>query len=253
MDQTSMTRLSHHVELEGAFNFRDLGGYSTLDGRSVKRGMLYRSDNLSQLSDTDLIVLKKLEIKTVIDLRTPKEAQVRGRFPVDRLKVDYLQSSLIDISADHSLARGEQANEYIFSRYTQILTEGSPGIKGVFDRLSSPAALPAVFHCAIGKDRTGLIAALMLDLLGTQPEAILEDYALTAKSVSAMVSWLEQVAPEIAAQIQALPPAVMSAESSNMARVLDWLDSSYGGARGYLAAIGVAEARIDALRMRLLE
>ncbi len=253
MYETPMIPIRRRVELEGAFNFRDLGGYDTSSGKTVRVGMLFRSDNLSGLSDGDLETIEGLGIRTVIDLRTPREAEVRGTFPVDRLKVDYVQSSLIDISADHSLAKGDRAHEYIFFRYTQMLIEGARGIKAVFDLLLSPHSLPAVFHCAVGKDRTGLIAALILDSLGVGRDSIVQDYALTSESVAAMISWLEVVAPEIAAQIKELPQVVMSAEAPNMSRVLEWLDQHHGGSSGYLASIGVNLADLDDFRERLLQ
>ena len=156
---------SRRIPLERAFNFRDLGGYRAGAGKHLRRGKLYRSDDLFRLSDRDLAVFSKLGIKTVIDLRTEVEAG-RGRFPADKYPVDYFQNSLIDISADHSLARGDGEQDYIYLRYTQILSEGREGIREVFSRLVRPDAAPAVFHCVAGKDRTGLVAAITLEVLG---------------------------------------------------------------------------------------
>lgn len=259
MPQPSETNASmdlsqrRHLDLDGAFNFRDLGGYSTTSGRKVAWRKLFRSDDLFRLSEADLVLFSDLGIKTVIDLRTKAEANQRGRFPLESYKLEYYQRSLLDISADHSKAVGKGANDYIFTRYTQILSEGATGIRDVFNRLSEGRSLPAVFHCAVGKDRTGLIAAIMLEVLDVTREQVLQDYALTQNSIESLLSWLDREAPHLAEQIRTLPAVVMSANPENLDRVLNWVDSTYGSVTNYLLAIGVTKDRTIALREQLLE
>ena len=240
--------LGRRIELEGAFNFRDLGGYPTTSGGKVPEGLLYRSDDLFRLSESDLAVMETLGIKTVIDLRTEIEAQIRGRFPVDKLPLDYVRKSLIDISADYTSASGNGANDFIFHRYVQILTQGSEAIRQVLERLFDPQSLPAVFHCAIGKDRTGLVAALALETMGVERSYVALDYALTERSIDAMLAWLDTVIPRVAKALRQLPPVVMSAKAENMERVLAWMDENYGGVPGYLAQIGVPQDALQRFR-----
>ena len=243
---------ARRISLERAFNFRDLGGYQTRDRKQLRRGQLYRSDDLFRLSEGDLAHLAELGIRTVIDLRTEAEA-VRGRFPAERLAVDYYQNSLIDISADHSQARGEGAQDYIYLRYRQILTEGGSRIHEVFARLVLAEAAPAVFHCVAGKDRTGLVAAITLEVLGVDREHVLADYSLTDLAMREALAWLEAEYPDLARRMSDLPPVVLSAEPENLARVLDWLDASYGGAEGYLLSLGLAREDLAEFRSWMLE
>ena len=244
--------LARRVPLERAFNFRDLGGYRTRYRKRLRRGKLYRSDDLFRLSDADLARLEGLGIRTVIDLRTEAEA-VRGRFPADKLAVDYYQNSLIDISADHSQARGDGAQDYIFLRYRQILTEGREGIGEVFDRLVRAESAPAVFHCVAGKDRTGLVAAITLEVLGVEREDVLADYSLTEEAMREALAWLEEEFPDLARRMSDLPPVVLSAKPENLSRVLDWLDDSHGGAEGYLLSLGLAKEELTDFRTWMLE
>ncbi|MDA8397857.1 MAG: tyrosine-protein phosphatase [Actinomycetota bacterium] len=240
------------IPLERAFNFRDLGGYRTGGHQRLRRGKLYRSDDLFRLSDRDLAVLSELGIKTVIDLRTEAEAG-RGRFPAEKYPVNYFQNSLIDISADHTLAHGEGARDYIYLRYTQILNEGREGIRQVFSQLVRRDAAPTVFHCVAGKDRTGLVAAITLEVLGVEREQVLEDYSLTKVAMREAIEWLESESPTLAARMSELPPVVLSAEPENLARVLSWLDERHGGAEGYLLSLGLASAELSGFRSWMLE
>ena len=241
------------VQLEGAFNFRDLGGYQTISGQTSRWGMLYRSDDLFRLSERDCDQLNNLSIRTIVDLRTATEADLRGRPPLEKLNADYFRSSLIDISADHGFALGKTASDYVFQRYQQILVEGASNVAEVFRRLIEPNALPGVFHCAVGKDRTGLVAALALEVVGVNREQILEDYAMTALSIGAMMAWLDDNAPELASRIRQLPKIVMSSDPANLDRLLDWLSFAYGGSRCYLESNGINSSELDRFIHLLVE
>ena len=96
LDETGGARL----ELNGAFNFRDLGGYVTKDRNTLRTGLLFRSDDLWRLDDSDISQLMKLRLKSVIDLRSENEVTTRGFFPVDKFPIDYINISLADVSAD---------------------------------------------------------------------------------------------------------------------------------------------------------
>ncbi|KJF16770.1 tyrosine-protein phosphatase [Acidithrix ferrooxidans] len=243
---------NRHIKMDGAFNFRDLGGYKTQNGGTVAWRKLFRSDDLFRLSDSDISLFDQIGIKTVIDLRTPQEATARGRFPLDKYSLNYLQRSLIDISADYSLAAGDGALNYIFERYTQILTEGSSGIAQVITTLAAAPSRPAVFHCAVGKDRTGLIAALCLSGLDVERQSIVEDYALTQKAVEEMLGWLDLQLPDVAKQIRALPQVVMGAKGEDMERVLAWIDQKYGSTHKYLTSIGVLESDLATFKASMI-
>jgi protein-tyrosine phosphatase len=231
---------SRNVELVGVFNFRDLGGYLTDDGRALRWRTLFRADGLGRLTAEDLETLRPIALKTVVDLRRAHEIDERGRFPFESYPVAFHHLPVIDTTWDRELARSEDlpATEFLHRAYTAMLDEGAPRFADAFRVLADADALPAVFHCAAGKDRTGLLAALMLGALGVAAHDIVDDYALTQAT---MERFLARVRNERdgAALIDSVPQAFFAAEPAAMTRVLDDLERSHGSVRGYVRAIGV--------------
>jgi len=231
---------TRNVELDGVFNFRDLGGYTTRDGRSLRWRILFRADGLGRLTADDLQTLRPLALKTVVDLRTAREIDERGRFPFETYPVAFHHLSIIDTTWDRELARAADlpATEFLHQAYTAMLAEGSQRFAAVFEVLADTDALPAVFHCAAGKDRTGLLAALLLGALGVATHDIIADYALTQAT---MQRFLERARAESTGGrlIDAAPQVFFAAEPAAMARVLDDLEQSHGSVRAFVRAIGV--------------
>jgi protein-tyrosine phosphatase len=230
---------TRNVELDGVFNFRDLGGYTTRDGRSLRWRILFRADGLGR--------------KTVVDLRTAREIDERGRFPFETYPVAFHHLSIIDTTWDLELARAEDlpATEFLHRAYTAMLAEGAQRFAAVFEVLADTDALPAVFHCAAGKDRTGLLAALLLGALGVATHDIVADYALTQAT---MQRFLERARSESTGDrlIDAAPRVFFAAEPAAMARVLDDLEQSHGSVHAYVRAIGVDSDVLSRLEELLL-
>ena len=255
----NMQSLGLEVELtekffpfEGVFNFRELGGYTTIDGRQIRRETLFRSDNLAQLTHRDMKSLKELKIQTVIDLRTDHEIKTRGSYEmVDGAFGTYLHLPIMDLSADPEQAKVDE--NYLEHRYKEILKEAAPQIAFVVETISNPKNHPLVFHCAVGKDRTGLIAMVILGTLGVTKEVIVSDYALTALAVKRMLLWLDEISPDMARYVRSLPSNLMSADPKTMSNVIDWLNHSYGSFDGYLRFIGVGDEDIESLRTVLVQ
>ena len=245
LDETDSARLA----LNGAFNFRDLGGYKTKDGNTLRKGLLFRSDDLWRLSDSDILQLKDLGINSVIDLRSQIETN-RGIFPIEKFPTQYIHVALADVSADPELARNN--DDYLFERYQEILLTSQAEIAKVITLLTNKNNLPAVFHCAAGKDRTGIIAALILGVLGVDDETIISDYAKTSSAMRAFSSWLENAYPEIAAIISEMPPVLFSSEPQTMRSTLDWISCKFGSIEKYLLSSGITRTSIDRLRDELL-
>jgi protein-tyrosine phosphatase len=237
--------------LEGVFNFRDLGGYKGLSDKRVKMGRVFRSDNLGQLTAKDLNDLKKLELRTVLDLRTEDELLRRGSYAKKPdTSARFVHIPLMDVSADPERAKTD--SDYLTYRYKEILTEGAPSLYQVFRTISDPDSHPVVFHCAVGKDRTGVVAMVLLGVLGVEPDTIVQDYALTQLAVTNMLTWLDNISPDMARYVRSLPASLMAAEPRTMSQVIDWLVSTYGGFEEYLKFIGVTESEISSLRRSLL-
>lgn len=251
-------RQERWLRLEGAVNVRDLGGLPTLDGRRTAHGVLLRSDNLQDLTPADVEVLhERLGVRTVVDLRTAGEAAREGATPLHALGVDHRQHSLVP----EVLAAGDPALDarvlpdrtgmLPLQVYRGYLEEASDAVVAAVRVLADPAAGTTVFHCAAGKDRTGVVAALVESAVGVTREAVLADYLLTAERVPAIVARLASSAT-YAADVTGRPLSGHFPQPETMAGILDLLDTEWGGARGWLLAHGLTEAELASLERRLL-
>ncbi len=172
----------------GAHNFRDLGGYKTEDGRTVKWGKIYRSDNLHSLTDEDLKYMKRLNIKSVVDFRSVEE---RENEP-DRLNPDMTQVLLpikfqpkeLDDDSIKNLMKdltfGDLDSSNLLRDFNIVIVEEfTDEYKNFFRHIIENNAEPLVFHCTAGKDRAGFASAMILTILGVPREKVIEDYLLT--------------------------------------------------------------------------
>ena len=242
---------SRNLEFEGCVNFRDLGGYASADGRTVAWRRLFRADGLNKLSDADVAQLEELGLATVIDLRTRDEAEQRGSFPVDRVPVAYVGLPLTDVlPATETLPDWREA-AYVAERYTAMVTEGGAMLSGAIDALAGADALPAVVHCSAGKDRTGVLSALVLAFLGVPDETIVEDYALSALAMERLLERLKAEYPEAQDEVERYAPAILHVVPETMEQFLAGLRSRYGSYDDLAAALGVTPS-VDVLRDALL-
>ena len=179
------TPSKRHLRLEGTYNVRDLGGYATVDGRTTRWKTLLRADGLDRLAPVSQRALIDHGIKTVIDLRRTTEVVETPDALADSPDFKYCHKNMAGdlIPEDESAVPIETrvGAEYWTANYTARLDLRRAHIVEILAMLSSPGTLPALFHCAAGKDRTGVIAALVLGLAGVPAETIAEDYALTAR------------------------------------------------------------------------
>jgi protein-tyrosine phosphatase len=169
------------LPLERGHNFRDLGGYPTLDGRHVRRGMIFRSGSMSDLTETDVEQLARLGIVCICDLRTTSE---RAKHPTswhDATKVrmlardyDHSEGSLASLTTGN----GEAVRGRMTSLYKRLHEEQRDTYAALFERLLA-GEVPLLFNCAAGKDRTGVAAALILSALGVPRETVVADYVLS--------------------------------------------------------------------------
>ena len=203
------------------FNFRDLGGYATADGRTTRWRTLFRADGLDRLTPADVEVLRPYGLRTVVDLRMAHEFEERGRFPVDSYPVTFHNISVLDQTWDReqALASTLPAADFLHERYTEMLAEAGPRYADALRLLAAADALPAVFHCAAGKDRTGLLAMLVLGAVGVGHDDIVEDYALTSTTMAAFRAAAAEQA-ESAEALAEIPQLFWSADPLAMSRVL---------------------------------
>ena len=180
------------IALDGVHNFRDLGGYPTADGRTTRWGRLYRADGLFRLTTADVEALRPLGLRTVVDLRTHEELELRGRFPVEAHPVAFHHIPVLDTTWAHPDERIDDVAEFLCGKYQEMLTDAPHRFAEALDLMGAADALPAVFHCAAGKDRTGVTAMLVLGSLGVPREYIAADYQLTAEAMDRMLAWAQR-------------------------------------------------------------
>jgi protein-tyrosine phosphatase len=244
-----MTALDRHIPLEGAVNFRDLGGYQAADGRHIRWRTLFRADGLSRLTTTDHAVIRQLGIATVVDLRTSTELE-GGRFPVEEIPVGFHHLPLLDEMPDPR--RFEMAPGMLATQYQEIARDAAPQIAQVLTIVAERQAHPVIVHCAAGKDRTGVLVAVLLGLLGVDDESIVHDYVLSADAMTALRRKMVERYPEGKEIIEGADE-LFSASPSNISDLLAALRDQYGSIEGYAEAAGAGPAVVSGLREALLE
>ena len=243
------------VPLFAVHNFRDLGGYPTNDGRHTRWRTLYRADGLYRLTPDDANIVMNLGVRTVVDLRTNNEVRERGTFPVEDHDVAYHHLPIIDATwGETQTPEFNDEVEFLVWAYREMLAEAAPRFADAINLLSQQTVLPAVFHCAAGKDRTGILAALVLGVLGVDESIIAADYGLTRSATTRLRAWARQHQPELADLYDRMPPRFTAADPRAMAIILNDITSRYGSLRNYVREIGVTDdavrALVDALTTR---
>jgi protein-tyrosine phosphatase len=231
-----------HIELEASFNFRDLGGYPGADGRTVRWRRLFRADGLYRLTPGDLQRLGALGLRTVVDLRTAGELEARGRiaWPTDDLTFHHLP--LMDVLPPDDEYPEWSDPAHVALQYAGMLAAAGPALAAALDVLCDPTSYPVVYHCMAGKDRTGILSALVLRVLGVADADIVADYALSQDAMVRMLAWLADTDPALARDLEASSAAIIAAAPETMERFLADLDATYGGAGPYLESIGRPQA-----------
>lgn len=240
------------VPLTGAFNFRDLGGYPAGAGRATRWGSLFRSDSLHELTSSDVDRIGSLGITTIIDLRTDRELEQTGRGPLADRSIGFHHLSVIGAGGGEVVAAPAPAGEDLSERYLWYLEAGRQALVGALVVLADPAHLPAVFHCAAGKDRTGVLAALVLDMLGVDPEVIVADYLITEDRMPFILDRY-RTDPVFAERMAAVPASRFGVEASTMEGFFHGLRSRYGGARAWAVDAGVPAEALKEMAAYLLE
>jgi protein tyrosine/serine phosphatase len=253
---TPAEELDRHLPFETVFNFRDLGGYAAADGRTVKWRTVFRADGLHRLEGADIDVFAELGVRTVLDLRTHAELDERGRIgargPV-AADIVWHHFPLMDVHWDpESYDDALGAARYLADRYLDMLETGAAAIGGGLRIIADPDRTPLVFHCAAGKDRTGVLAALTLSLLGVADEVVAADYALSAIAIERFTDWMAVNAPEALAELDNVPDAFTRSPVEAMLLFLADVRERFGSVEGYADSVGVDDVTVNAMRDQLL-
>jgi protein-tyrosine phosphatase len=241
------------VPLDGSFNFRDLGGYPTRDGRVTRWGTLFRSDTLHELSTGDVALLRSLGLTTIVDLRTSRELERTGRGPLGPEPIAFHHLSVIqDGEAGESVAAPASPGGDLTDRYLWYLDVGRRSLVTALALVADAAHLPLVFHCAAGKDRTGVLAALILSIIGVEAEVIVDDYLITEGRMELILGRYRSD-PAFADRISRVPASRFGVKSETMVGFLGELERRFGGARAWALEAGLTQDDIDGMEELLLD
>lgn len=240
-DGTYLDDPRRRIELPGVLNLRDVGGYPVDGGGSVRWRALFRSDALHRLDAAGLATVAGLGVRTVVDLRTDAEAQiapspVRGRVTQVSLLTGDVEALPLELS----------------EIYRYIVEERGGQIGAAITAVAAAGALPALVHCSAGKDRTGIVIALILAVLGVPDEVIAADYARSAL-------YLDPEQTPVIGQLRAstglgagLTSALLSSPPALIVAVLQRVRAAAGSADGYLRRHGVTDSDMARLRSALI-
>ena len=233
------------IDLAEAFNARDLGGLPTVDGRRTDSGRIIRSDLPERSHEADRRVLMEgIGLRRVVDLRTPAEIEMHpgpwGDFDVEVVCAPF--------PVDPKAVAGEI--EEMAAIYLSFLEPPAPAMTHALAALLDVEQHPVLVHCAAGKDRTGVIVALALDLLGVDRAAILADYSLSA---ARMPEILERVVRTTGQEeMRTLPSVMYMADAATIEAVLATVDERYGGSERWAIDRGIDPAAIERFRATML-
>lgn len=253
--ETAVRHSQRWIELDGADNTRDLGGLPAADGGYTRFGRLLRAGTLQDLTADDVTYLTEiLGIKAVVDLRLPDEAAREGSALSGIPGIRYFSLPLSSAGKIRSDLVADAAEMDVVGHYVALLEGSAANIVTAARLFADAVTRPAIFHCAAGKDRTGVLAAVVLDAVGVGREAIIADYALTGQRMERISARLLQL--ETYRNMQALCRGIKgaaTADEDSIAAFLGELDTRYGGGAGYMTAHGLTGGELAALRAALTE
>jgi protein-tyrosine phosphatase len=242
---------------EGVLNFRDLGGLPVAGGGHIRPGQLFRSATPQLMTEGDLSWLRtRIGLRTVLDLRFAKESAAGGCGLLADSGITVVNIPFrVPRPADPTTPVGEQAPaqlaDVLGPFYLGMLELSAERIARAVHLLVDDG-MPALFHCAAGKDRTGILAALLLSTAGVPDDVVVADYVRTNESLDRMVAQLRSL-DFYADQMHLREPQRNTVDGGVMETFLDGLRRSHGSARDYLLGAGVSEAELTELRDRLVE
>ena len=235
---------ARHLKFAGTYNFRDVGGYPTSDGGTTRWRALFRSDSPHRLSEADRASLVKYGLRTAIDLRQAEELAEAPNVFAASAHVSYRHLPLLNDAPSMP-----EVLPSLVDIYRSILDDRREQVGAVLSALATPGALPAVVNCTAGKDRTGLIVALVLGLAGVPEETIVADYALSGACLAGV--YLEEARQRADAQGFSYDLLVLC-DPDFMRATLAHLNTRHGGIEAYVRTTGLEDTEIDRLRRAMI-
>lgn len=257
----------HWIELDGVVNMRDVGGLPTTDGGRVATGRLLRSDNLQDLSESDVEALEQLGVTDVVDLRSNVEITLEGPGPLRARDLTHHHHSLFrdddrEVTAEEALvlpwstkdqekadAQPRLDNDYWASHYLGYLAHRPDSVSAALSVVARSRGATIV-HCAAGKDRTGTVVGLALSVAGVSDDDVVADYVATGERIERVVARL-MARPAYGEVLRSQPLDHHRPRPETMRRILEVLAERFDGADGWLRAQGWSGDDVEALRASL--
>ena len=241
--------MERRIVLEGAVNFRDQGGYPTENGRFVMWRRLFRSDSLHDLTESDVqTITGTLGLTTIVDLRSINSVLEDGRGLLALSGIAYHNYPFLERRGIEPPTSGSDPGERLTAIYQWILLNAGTLMAQAFNALAQDVNQPALFHCNAGKDRTGVLGATLLSVLGVSREDVVADFLMT-----------NEVIDGILARIKKMPGFQDSTRDGIMApqsaieKFLDVMQREFGGPESYLLRHGVQQETINVFKESMLE
>lgn len=257
--ETGQIVAERHLRFQSIRNFRDLGGYETTDGRTVRWGLLYRSGNLSQATDADLAYLSSLGLELVFDLRMASENRSRSEENATALGAQVtnvpmlsdriwqmFESAIMDEAGERHRI---DTKDLIIELYRSFVTDVTAQCRQIIQTISDPVNLPTLFHCNQGKDRTGFVSAITLLAMGVSRETVFSDFMLSSQYIT----------PDDEGQFptiidSAIKQSFLETRREHLEAALETIERRYGSVDAYLdEGLGLDENILEKLRTTLLE
>ena len=257
------------VPLEGQSNFRDVGGYETLDGKIIKTGILYRSGELHALTDSDVERLDDLELQTVISFLIPKEIEARGADRVPKgtkevsLAIEAGGGLVVEVSKARNTGDFSKVPADLNPKFHELLTEEARAQYAALIReIIASDGQPLAYHCSHGIHRTGTATAIILSAVGVPWETVREDYLLSNEARAEEIKKRTEQLRQLAAEHFDIPPEEVDMTNINAFYILKGayidgtlkvVEAEYGGWDEYLTnGLGLSQTEIEQLKKILL-
>ncbi len=239
---------SRRIIADTLINMRDLGGYPTLDGNATNFGVCVRSEVLASLSAKDKKTVEEYGIRTVIDLRSLREAEKLKSDYLNDCKIKYYNVPLFDAFLTALNMYTEKNGDIKVSElYIEVLKVNKPQISKII-KLIAESDGAVCFHCTAGRDRTGIIAALLLKLVGVPNEDIAADYLLSSHYLQPKYSKIFSNPKH-----KDVPMEFLDCKPQNILEMLEYLDNEFDGAENYLLSAGADEADLSNIKSKFLD
>lgn len=222
--------------INSQYNMRDLGGYATTDNQFTALGKIIRSDYPKEFILDDIKQLERLGIGCVIDLRTSEEAKQKPSYFAEKELVDFYN---VSFENGNDMPESEESISHTYFK----MMEEADAINTIL-RIIAESKTSVLYHCAVGKDRTGLISAIILSICGVPKEEIIADYQVSETYIAELLYEYKNKNPE-------LPEWLGRSKPEYMRECLAMLESKYGSFKGYVEALKIPQKTIASIRKKL--